>query len=72
MPLRFRPFGVVGSVLEVFVGLWILHSVLWSDEDYFGWFETVEVVLGAMVIGAGAIGITTAFRRALIARNKSN
>ncbi len=70
MPLRFRPFGVVGSVLEVLGGLLILRSVLWTDEEeYSGWFATLVVAIGTLLICAGVTGIAAATRRALMARS---
>jgi hypothetical protein len=71
MALRFRPFGVGGSVLEVLGGLIILRSVLWADEEeYPAWFALVVVAIGTLLICAGATGIAAATRRALVARRK--
>jgi hypothetical protein len=73
MALRFRPFGVGGSVLEVLGGLIILRSVLWADEEeYPGWFALVVVAIGTLLICAGATGIAAATRRALVARGNRN
>jgi hypothetical protein len=70
MPLRFRPFGVGGSVLEVLGGLIILRSALWTDEEeYPGWFAVVVVAIGTLLICTGVTGIVAAARRALMARN---
>jgi hypothetical protein len=68
MPFRFRPFGVLGSTLEVLVGLLVVRSALWTDEDYPGWSTAAFVVIGAVLLGAGAIGLAAAARRALGAR----
>jgi hypothetical protein len=74
MALRFRPFGVGGSVLEVLGGLIILRSVLWAadEEEYPGWFALVVVAIGTLLICAGATGIAAAIRRALVARGNRN
>jgi hypothetical protein len=70
MPMRFRPFGVAGSVLEVLGGLLILRSVLWTNEDeYSGWFAAVVVGIGTLLICTGVTGIAVATRRALMARS---
>ena len=68
MPVRFRPFGVLGSTLEVVVGLLALKSVLWTDEDYSGGFTAVLVCLGVLLMGAGTIGLTAAIRGGYVAR----
>jgi hypothetical protein len=69
MPFRFRPFGVVGSTLEVLAGLLVVRSALWTDEDYPSWSTTALVVIGAVLLGAGGIGLAAAARRALRARS---
>ena len=69
MPLRFRPFGLLGSMLEVFVGLLALRTALSSREDYPGWVATAEVAIGVVLICAGVIGLFAAARRALMARS---
>jgi hypothetical protein len=73
MALRFRPFGVGGSVLEVLGGLIILRSVLWADEEeYPGWFSLVVVAIGTLLICTGVTGIAAATRRALVGRRNRN
>jgi hypothetical protein len=73
MPLRLRPFGVGGSVFEVVGGLLILRNALGTDEDEFsGWFATVEVVIGMLLLCAGIAGIAAATRRARMARSNRN
>ena len=70
MPLRFRPFGVGGSVLEVLGGLIILRSVLWTDaEEYPGWFAIVVVAIGTLLICTGVTGVVVAVRRELMTRS---
>jgi hypothetical protein len=69
MPRRFRPFGVLGSTLEVFVGLLALRSSLSEPEGDPGWVSTAEVAVGVILICAGAIGLVVAARRALAARS---
>ena len=69
MPLQLRPFGVLGSMLEVIVGLLALRSVLFADEDAPVWFTTAGVVIGTILVCAGATGLVVAARRALAARS---
>ena len=70
MPLRFRPLGVGGSVLEVLGGLIILRSVLWTDaEEYPGWFAVVVVAIGTLLICTGVTGIAVAARRERMTRS---
>jgi hypothetical protein len=69
MPRRFRPFGVLGSTLEVFVGLLALRSAFSEDEGDPGWVTTAEVAVGVILICAGVIGLVVAARRAHSARN---
>jgi hypothetical protein len=54
MPLRFRPFGVLGSTLEVFVGLLALRSAFFEDEGDPGCVTTAEVAVGVILICAGS------------------
>jgi hypothetical protein len=63
MPLRYRPFGVVGSTLEVLAGLEALRSVLWTDEPYPGWIVTLGVVIGALLISVGIFGVAARGQR---------
>ena len=72
MPFRFRPFGVLGSTLEVLAGLLVVRSTLWTDEDYPVGSTAAFVVIGAILIGAGVIGLAASARRALIARSNRN
>jgi hypothetical protein len=69
MPLQFRPFGVLGSMLEVIVGLLALRSGPFADEDDPVWFTTAGVVIGTILISAGVTGLVVAARRALTARS---
>ena len=64
VPFRFRPFGVVGSGLEILFGLLVLRDVLWTREDYSGWFQAGVVAFGTLVFSIGVLGVASAFLRA--------
>jgi hypothetical protein len=61
--LRYRPFGVVGSTVEVLVGLYLLLDALTPDEDYPGWIVAIELLLALGILGAGLFGLVIAARR---------
>ena len=56
--LRIRPFGLAGSIVEVFIGASLMRSVLWTDEGYSQPFTTLVAGAGAIVLLIGLFGVS--------------
>lgn len=65
MPIRFRPFGVLGAAVEVLVGAWMISGIVRDDENCGGGFTAAVIVLGSLLIGTGLIGLIAAGRSRL-------
>ena len=65
MPFRFRPLGLLGSILEVLGGALVLS---WTTEGYSIGFTVMLVVAGIALIGVGVYGVLVAARRAPASR----
>ena len=58
-PMRrhFRPFGPVGSLVEILVGGELLRSVLWTNEPYGTTAVAVISAVGALILAVGIVGL---------------
>lgn len=63
MPVHLRPFGLVGSLVEVAVGLYLLRSVLWTNEKYGASVVLVVGGLSAIVLVVGVVGLSMTIAR---------
>jgi hypothetical protein len=62
MPLRYRPLGPAGSVVEILVGSWLLAGVLWTNETYGTTLVATVSALGAVILLVGIVGLVASAR----------
>lgn len=60
MGVRFKPLGVGGSLVEVFVGCLILWSLVFDRSDDATAMTVATAALGSLVIVAGSAGLVAA------------
>lgn len=69
--LRYRPFGLIGSAIEVLVGAYLVVPILKDNRDDPVPVLVITLLLGGILIGIGASGVVLAIRRRRAARRGS-
>ena len=65
MPFVFRPLDLLGSVLEILAGAYLLS---WTTDGYPIWFTIVLIVVGVELVVAGVLRVLIAAQRSYASR----